>query len=214
MTLPVQTVVGIDVGGVGKGFHAVALRDGVFKTRHSTQSAEIVAWCVDQEAKIIAVDAPSGWSQSGPSREAEKNLRIAGEKIHCFSTPTKDRVHAHTKGFYDWVFNGKKLYQELISHSYPLFDGENRPGPLCFETFPHAIVCAIEGRVVKAKPKTLTRRAVLRKLDYDDSCLPNIDFVDAALCAIAAEKFRHGRVTRFGRQDEGFIVIPAIADFR
>jgi hypothetical protein len=48
------------------------------------------------------------------------------------------------------------------------------------ETFPHAIVCALAGKVVATKPRTLNRRKALRDLGYDDSPLPNIDFVDAA----------------------------------
>jgi predicted RNase H-like nuclease len=155
------------------------------------------------------VDAPSGWSQSDSSRQAERELKLGDKKIHCFATPTHDQALADESGFYNWVFNGEKLYKELASH-YPLFDGECREGPICFETFPHAVVCALAGRVVPAKPKTRNRRNVLLAQGYDVKSLPNIDFIDAALCAVAAEEFRQGRIKYFGGQDEGFIVVPAL----
>ncbi len=166
-------------------------------------------WCLEWKAKIVAVDAPCGWRQSSSSRQAERDLKWGKEKIHCFATPTRALAQANKKGFYDWVFNGEKFYQRLAAY-YPLFDGKRRKGPICFETFPHAIVCALAGKVVAAKPKASNRRKVLRARGYDASPLPNIDFIDDALCAVAAEAFRQGRTKPFGGQGEGFIVVPAL----
>ena len=202
------SVVGIDVGGERKGFHAVALRNGIFCKATSRRPAEIVDWCVSRNAEIVAVDAPCGWSKSTSSRAAEREMKLGEERIHCFATPTRLEALAHKKRFYDWVFNGEKLYRELV-RKYKLFDGKGRRGPICFETFPHAIVCALSGRVVPTKPKVQSRRRTLRELGYDPASLPNIDFLDAALCAIAADAFREGRSEHFGRRNEGFIVIPA-----
>ena len=167
MGQPSYTVVGVDVGGERKGFHAIALRDGEFEGTTSTEPAAIVDWCLERNATIIAVDAPCGWSQSGASRLAERELKLAGKKIHCFSTPTRARALAHKKGFYNWVFNGEKLYERLTRH-YPLFDEKRRNEPVCFETFPHAIICALAREVVPAKPKAPVRRAVLKALGYED----------------------------------------------
>ena len=155
-----RTVVGIDVGGPRKGFHAVALRDGVFGKATSTNPAEIVDWCLEQRARIVAVDAPCGWGQSGRSRQAERDLKLGDARIQCFMTPARSHALAHTKGFFDWVFNGENLYQLLAPH-YPLFDGKRRKGQCCFETFPHGIVCALAGKIVAAKPKVANRRKVL-----------------------------------------------------
>ena len=80
---------------------------------------------------------------------------------------------------------------------------------MVFESFPHAVVCALAGRVVPTKPKATVRRAALRARGYDVTCLVNIDFVDAALCAVAAEAFLKGCVQCFGDEQEGFIVVPA-----
>ena len=204
-----QTVVGIDVGGPRKGFHSVALRDGVFAKATSISPAEILEWCLAQKAQVVAVDAPCGWSQSGRSRQAERDLKLGKQKIHCFATPPLASALAHTRGFFDWVFNGEKLYQLLAAH-YPLFHGKRRKGQCCFETFPHGIVCSLVGNIVATKPKVTNRRKVLIDRGYDVSLLINIDFIDAALCAVAAEDFRHGRTKHFGNQAEGFIVLPQL----
>ena len=164
---------------------------------------------LERKAKIVAVDAPCGWSQSTSSRQAERDLKLGKKKIHCFATPTRPHAEANKKGFFGWVFNGERLYELLVPH-YPLFNGSCLKDPTCFETFPHAIVCAFAGKVVPAKPKASNRRKVLRARGYDPSPLPSIDFIDAALCAVAAEEFRQGRTKPFGGQDEGCIVVPAL----
>ncbi|MGD0227520.1 MAG: DUF429 domain-containing protein [Terriglobia bacterium] len=71
-----NSVVGIDVGGERKGFHAVALRNGIFCKTTSRHPAEIVEWCREWSAEIVAVDAPCGWSKSTSSREAERELKL------------------------------------------------------------------------------------------------------------------------------------------
>lgn len=200
------TVVGIDVGGERKGFHAVALHDGKFldKTKNLNPAA-IVAWCLDYKARVVAVDASCRWSKYGSSRLAEREL--SKHSIWCFSSPTKQR--ALHRDFYEWMLNGEKLYECLESHQYPRFDGERTDGLMCIETFPHAIVCAMAGQVVSAKPKSKVRRKALQNRGYDVSNLSNIDFVDASLCAVAADEFRKDNYQSFGNREEGFIIVPA-----
>lgn len=200
-----QTVIGIDVGGSGKGFHAVALRNGQFEPRHFAAASAVESWCKSQAAQVIAIDAPCAWATSGGSRLAERSLAVRGERIQCFKTPT--RPSAKGRAFYGWVFNGEKLYERLLLHCR-LFDGTRQRGKIVVETFPHAVVCALAGRVIPARPKATTRRRMLREQGYDDGPLANIDFVDAALCALTAERFLLGRTNSFGDQEEGFIVVP------
>lgn len=208
MNQPIQTVVGIDIGGALKGFHAVALRGGIFVDKTTaTDPAVIVAWCLEQKATVVAVDAPCAWSQTGPSRKAERDLKLFGDKIHCFATPTRERAENHSKGFYDWVFNGENLYVQL-QKNYPLFNGERWLRQVCIETFPHAVVCAMAGRVVLAQPKATVRRSALQNRGYDISDLSNIDFVDAALCAVAADEFLKDKYKSFGNREEGFLIVP------
>ena len=62
--------------------------------------------------------------------------------------------------------------------------------------------------MVSAKSKAKVRREALKNRGQDVSSLPNIDFVDAALCAVAADEFRKGNYQRYGDLSEGFIVVP------
>ena len=207
MLQPGKIVVGIDVGGNRKGFHAVALLNGQFiEKKRDTSPATIVNWCIRHKATVVAVDAPCRWSQAGLSRLAERELSVAGERIHCFATPTYQVAQANK--FYDWILNGEKLYERLESHQYLRFSGERINEQVCIETFPHAIVCAIAGHVVTAKPKARVRREALKNKGLDISGLPNIDFVDAALCAVAGDEFRKGSYKSYGDRLEGFIVVP------
>ncbi|MGO9084094.1 MAG: hypothetical protein ACLQBK_02625 [Candidatus Sulfotelmatobacter sp.] len=50
----------------------------------------------------------------------------------------------------------------------------------------------------------------MREQGYNDSPLANIDFIDAALCAVTAEGFRAGHTKEFGGREEGFIVVPEL----
>ena len=60
-----------------------------------------------------------------------------------------------------------------------------------------------------AKHKATVRRTILSSLGYDHDSLTNIDFIDAALCAVAAQRLLRKSAVHFGQSDEGFIVIPA-----
>jgi len=199
------TVVGIDVGGNRKGYHAVALRDGQLEPKHFLEASDVRDWCRHQAARCVALDAPCAWAASGGARLAERSLAVGGCKIQCFKTPT--RAAAKGRAFFEWVFSGESLYQ-CLQTDYQLFDGPALGSKIMFETFPHAVVCSLVGRVIPARSKASTRRRILRDLGYDESRLGNIDFVDAALCAVAAERFLHGKTRAFGDSAEGYILVP------
>ena len=204
MTHSNNTVIGIDVGGPRKGFHAVVLREGeICGTKTDFDPKVMVAWCVEQEAAAVGVDAPCMWSVTDKSRAVERELNQS--RIHCFYTPTRERAQGNP--FYSWMLNGEKLFQALLAH-FSLYTGHRNEKRVCFETFPHAIVCALSGEIVPAHPKTSARREVLRTRGLDISSLTNIDFVDAALCAVAADDFRRGEVKLYGDAEEGFVVVP------
>src|SRR5580692_5514674 len=115
-------VAGVDVGAPSKGFHAVVLRPGLLEMTTSPDPRKVVAWCCDHGARIVAVDAPCGWSDGGKSRKAERDLQLGGKKMQVFSTPTKRAARAHEKCFYEWVLNGERLYNELKSR-YSIYQG-------------------------------------------------------------------------------------------
>lgn len=106
MNQPIQTVIGIDVGGEHKGFHAVALRGSIFVDKTTaTDPAVIVAWCLAQKATVVSVDAPCGWSQTGPSRLAERELELLGEKIYCFAKRIEE---SGTGSYYGSMYRMRK----------------------------------------------------------------------------------------------------------
>ena len=200
-------VAGIDVGGVRKGFHCVALCDRtILGTTTSTRPQTICDWCFEVGAQVVAVDAPCRWSLAGRSRFAERDIR-ARTGISTFSTP--DITVGKTHPFYEWVRNGQTLYR-LLEKSHSLFNGEVGTGPQCMETFPQAVACALAQRILPAKSKCADRRDVLVKRGLETSMLKNIDFVDAALCAVAALYLQRNEFDCYGDDKEGFIVVPTV----
>lgn len=202
-------LIGIDVGGPKKGCHAAALRMGHrFERFHSRCPDALAAWCRSLGPAAIGIDAPCAWAVEGRSRLAERALAVAGRPVACFKTPARERARGNP--FYDWVFQGEKLYLSLQLAGFSLYDGKGSGRGRLFETFPHAIACALAGGTVPARNKAATRREQLRAAGYAVDGLSHIDWVDAALCAVAAERFQMGRTVAFGDQREGFIVIPMV----
>lgn len=206
-----SVVAGIDVGGARKGFHAVALRDGVYLGKFAACDAVAVAdWCLSVGARIIGVDAPCRWSLTGRARSAERGLMAAG--IWCFSTPTIQAAIAHPRNHFGWMLTGAALFQQLAA-THALFNGTS-PGPveqICFETFPQAIACALSGGIVSAKAKRTVRRDLLRSAGIDTRSLTNVDTLDAALCALTAHHLANGDFRSYGEAETGFIVVPRMA---
>ena len=201
-------VAGIDVGGKRKGFHAVALRDGRYLSQFAhSDPAHVAGWCREIGATVVGVDAPCRWSVDGRSRPAEIQLMRSG--IQCFSTPTEVAARANKSNFYGWMLNGAELFAQL-EQTYPLFTGIEKE-TFCFETFPQAIACALAGEIVSAKQKSTIRRQLLSNLGFELTPFSNIDKVDGALCAVAANAAIRGAIRRFGDCHTGFILVPSKA---
>jgi len=208
-------VVGIDVGGRRKGFHAVALREGRFAALLASREAgEVSHWCREQiGAGVIAIDAPCRWStpeQPGP-RPCERELLAAG--IRCFPSPTRQAALIHPTDYYGWMLQGEALYRALEA-SHRLLPARPQPGepleePLCFETFPHAISWHLRGGNASAAQKRAQRSALLEQAGIDPAALASIDLIDAALCALAAWHVAAGEPCRsYGEPESGLIVVP------
>lgn len=201
-------VVGIDVGDSKKGFHLVALRGGhVFGVTNLTDPTEAAEWCSGHEATIVGVAAPCGWSRDDESRgrDGERMLAALGHSAH--STPS--RARAQQNAFYEWMLNGERLYQALET-DYPLFRGSPTPTRYCFETYPHLAACALAGRRLKAGDKVTDRRDLIRGAGIDDARLTNIDFIDAAICALVAYSADLQDCTMYGDASEGYILVPGL----
>jgi predicted nuclease with RNAse H fold len=197
---------GIDVGGPKKGFHAVALRDGeYFQKFHSTDAAGMTAWVKRMGARAVGVDAPCRWRTGGRMRAAERELARLG--IRCFATP--GRKTGESNPFYAWMRNGLLLYERLSSGSagYPVLGGAVAAGAkVCFETFPQAIACALAGRRLSGKNKRVDRRELLEAAGIDTGALTSLDFIDAALCAVAAHRYLLGEYQMIADPTEGFLI--------
>jgi hypothetical protein len=79
------------------------------------------------------------------------------------------------------------------------------------ETFPHGITTAYQQAQTKALAlgnKTARRLHALTGMAYDTQHLANIDFIDAALCAIAADYCMANRISVYGCKQDGLIGIP------
>jgi predicted nuclease with RNAse H fold len=220
------TTIGIDVGAPTKGFHAIALCGSTIAAKHHSRDANDVArWCGDRLPQVVAIDAPCRWRVHGqPARAAERAL--AAYRVSCFSTPTEEKARGHA--FYTWMFAGHALYAALAER-YPIYDKQLsaisgqasgisglsafnlQPSTrVAIETYPHAVACALAGGHVSAKQKFANRTALLRAAGIDPSPLRNIDEVDAALCALAAQHFVAGTFKAYGDDAGGYIIVRAI----
>jgi predicted nuclease with RNAse H fold len=197
-------VAGIDVGETEKGYHLVALKGaevlGCFTT---TEAAEATRWCKERNALYIGVDAPCAWRGEDHPREAERILRQMGYSLY----PTPTRKVALQNPTYAWMLNGEKLYQAL-QLEYPLIESIEAKPPFCFETYPYATSCAYMGRKLDADDKNQDRRQILRTVGIDDSGFANIDFVDAAICALVGCSVSIDYCTAIGLAADGFMVFP------
>ena len=157
----------------------MALRGGQYVAKYSSADAnDVVEWCCVMQAVAVGVDAPCNWSRNGRARKAE--IELMRESIWCFATPTREAAEVHPKDYFRWMVSGAELYDLLKIH-YPLLSDIDRiVQPVCFETFPPAINCALLGRVTTAKRKGRERREILKTAGIDTSDLVNIDWVDAA----------------------------------
>ncbi|SOE62680.1 Predicted nuclease (RNAse H fold) [Caballeronia arationis] len=204
----VEAVAGIDVGGTTKGFHLVVLQGAAVRCVASSPDArELHQRCLQFKVSVVGIDAPSQWGVEGIGRAAEREM--ARERISCFATPTLARASASTSGFYEWMFNGARVY-EAFADTHPILKAERFTGePVTFETFPHAIACALLGRdVASAKQKRTQRRRLLEELGLDTTELKSIDSLDAVLCAVAAQRLIQGKSRAYGDGVGGYIFVP------
>jgi predicted nuclease with RNAse H fold len=213
MTLE-RAVAGIDVGGKRKGCHLVILRGSRIICNVNSRSPEqMLQECIASDVAVVGIDAPCLWATEDGGRLAERSL--AKQRISCFATPTRERAVSNATEFYGWIFYGEQVY-EAFATRYSLFTGgDNISGRVCFETFPHAVTCAMLGKeVASAKQKRVQRRQVLENAGIDAKTLKSIDSVDAALCALTAKSLLEGQVHVYGDTLGGYIVVPLDASKR
>lgn len=203
------TVAGIDIGGNRKGCHLVILRGlEVISSINSRDVEYLVGQCKEFGPEAIGIDSPCLWGKPDGARLAERIL--AQRRIFSFATPTRERAEANRSGFYGWMFNGERVYQSLAGTHPLLTESRYTKGQVTFETFPHAITCAMLGvGVASAKQKRVQRRQLLEDVGIDTRPLKSIDAIDAALCAMTAGCLLQGQTEAYGDAEGGYIFVPA-----
>jgi predicted nuclease with RNAse H fold len=202
-----MTVAGIDVGGPKKGLHLVILQGTTITVAiRSPDPLKLLECCLHFDVQAVGIDAPSQWRAAGSARSAEREM--ARERISCFSTPTKEKADASESGFYGWMINGFRVY-EAFARRYPVLLGNAYEGKrVSFETFPHAITCAYLKQEASAKKKGAQRRKLLEDEGIATGKLKSIDNIDAALCALAAQRLIEGTTRAYGDANGGYVFVP------
>jgi predicted nuclease with RNAse H fold len=203
------TCIGVDVGGIRKGFHAVALHpDDSIEAFTSSEPGEIASWCVAAGGSLVAVDAPCRWRGRNGVRAAELSLVRSG--IRCFWTPTRRTATSHPTGFFDWMLAGERLYLALASTHRLMEDHAWAGDAACFETYPHAAACRLVGRMLDVRRKRADRMAVLTAAGIDATRVRSQDLLDAAVCAMVARAVATGRAEALGEARDGLILLPRV----
>jgi predicted RNase H-like nuclease len=73
---------------------------------------------------------------------------------------------------------------------------------------PHAVACALARKTLSAKQKRVDRVRLLQEAGVSTGARTNMDWIDAAICALAAQHFVTGRFKPYGDAAGGFIVVP------
>src|SRR3954470_14038295 len=116
----VTTSLGIDVGGVRKGYDLVLLDDGrrvVQAERHVSLQAlggHIDAWRPD----VVCIDSPPGWAVDAP-RVTEAAVLALG--LSLYRTPWAE--DAKTNAFYAWMLSGFAAFAASDHAGYAMYDG-------------------------------------------------------------------------------------------
>jgi predicted nuclease with RNAse H fold len=197
--------VGIDVAEPRKGLDLVALDSArrVTTCRRRLTVEELGRLVLEElQPDIVCIDSPSGWSKSGRSRQAERDLARIG--ISAYATGADPGDHS----FYRWMRVGFSVFEVLGAGRYPLFRGDDPSGRVA-EVFPNASAVLLAGRSrTKDEAKPEFRRQVLRSRGVDDHPLCGMDQVDAALAALTGLLAVDGEWSAVGDPDEGVILLP------
>ena len=111
------------------------------------------------------------------------------------------------------MFVGERVYRALAG-VYPLLStARYAGGRVSFETYPHAITCALLGKdVASARQKRIQRRQLLERMGVDVTMLTSVDARDAALCALTARFVVEGGADAYGDAEGGYIRVPRVGE--
>jgi predicted nuclease with RNAse H fold len=199
----INVSVGIDVAESRKGLDLVAVdQDRRVLASHGRLSVEEAARItMSLRPAVVCIDSPSGWSTSGSSRSAERELARIG--IQSYRTGRDPGDHP----FYRWMRVGFEVFRR-VSAGYPLYRGGSVAGTAA-EIFPHASASLLAGALrARDTPKETFRREVLRAAGVPEHELATADRVDAALGALTGLIALDGAHCAAGDPGEGVILLP------
>src|SRR5580704_13588132 len=116
--------VGVDVAEERKGIDLVALDASrcVLECGQRLTVSDVVRIVTHElHPDVVCIDSPSGWSTSGRSRLAERQLAAVG--IQSFRTGADPGPHP----FYAWMRVGFEIFSALRD-TYPLYRGGRANG--------------------------------------------------------------------------------------
>lgn len=182
--------VGVDVGGVRKGFDVAVLDDADRVTLHRSRDVDDVV-ALATGASLVGVDAPAAWAPDGQrSRPDERAFAAAGICGIRF-TPDEATARARTDTHLGWVWQGLALYEALA-----------RAGVATVEVFPTAAWSQWLGprgdRTRLAWARHGLRRLRLDGLRDDAGTAPSQDAMDAVAAALVTRQAAGDAVERFG----------------
>ncbi len=196
--------VGVDVAEERKGLDLVAIDSDrhVVASRGRMTVDTVAALIVDElRPDVVCIDSPTGWSLSGKSRQAEREL--AKRRISSFATGADPGDHS----FFRWMRVGFRVF-EAIRDDYPLYRSGS-PAGRAAEVFPNASAVLLAGRERDpSESKLQFRRAIVASQGVDVDRVPGIDRIDAALAALTGLLALEGQFSCVGNPDEGVILLP------
>lgn len=176
-----MVIVGIDVGGVKKGFHVSVLEggEGFVELQNFHSPEEIVGYLRGFDSlKLVAIDCPPRAQINGPrTRLTERQINQAGFKVQWTRRSPMEPD--------EWMLNGEKLWKSLEKLS---------PQVQMIETFP-TIVSSELGNCELVLPLKLLKGGQVERAGYKD-------FVDSCLCAWAGLRYLRGEARGFGKEGD------------
>lgn len=184
------TWLGVDVGGVRKGFdYAVIDRARVVELRGRASLGDVVGAVGRHDPKLVAIDSPRSAAPHGQrSREGERLLR----KDVCGIRWTPDSASLRVGTYYEWIREGLKLYEALDGASLDTI-----------EVFPTASWTRWFGARGTTRRSTWTRAGIAGLQLADLPKRTNQDQRDAVAAALTARHHSDGLTDSFGD-----IVVP------
>lgn len=177
-----EFVIGIDVGGKNKGYHAAVIPVGsrvIQRFFHEYEPQEIIRRIKDLGGTClkIAVDSPRKSRILGPeTRLAERDLHRAGYRLQWTPRPGRNEQ--------GWMKNGERLWNGLRKAF-----GTTK----LIETFPTAASDGLADVEIEFPLKALAGKE--KRPFYKD-------YIDASICAIVAREAFRGKTRIYGRDDE------------